>query len=124
VLLLPVFLLLAVVSALGFSLWLSALNVRYRDINYLIPFIVQIWMYLTPVIYGSTLIPERFRFLLLLNPMTGVVDGFRWALLGAKMEELRISGLGFLISTLISLLVLVSGTYFFRTTERTFADIV
>ena len=68
---LPAFLLLAMVTALGFGLWLSALNVRYRDVNYLVPFLAQIWMYLTPMIYGSTLIPERFRFLLALNPMTG-----------------------------------------------------
>ena len=74
---LPAFLLLAMATALGFSLWLAALNVRYRDINYLIPFLIQIWMYLTPVIYGSTLIPKRFRFSLGLNPMTCVVEGFR-----------------------------------------------
>lgn len=79
---LPGFLLLALITALGFGLWLSALNVRYRDINYLVPFLVQIWMYVTPVIYGSSLVPERFRWLLGLNPMTGVVEGFRWALLG------------------------------------------
>ena len=76
-LLLPVLLLLALVTALGFGLWLSALNVKYRDVGYLLPFLIQIWMYLTPVVYGSTLIPERYRFLLSLNPMTGVVEGFR-----------------------------------------------
>jgi lipopolysaccharide transport system permease protein len=82
ILLLPGFLLLALLTALGFSLWLSALNVRYRDVQQLVPFLVQLWMYVTPVVYGSTLIPERFRWLLALNPMTGVVEGFRWALLG------------------------------------------
>ncbi|MCX7854162.1 MAG: ABC transporter permease, partial [Caldilineales bacterium] len=84
ILLLPLFVLLAMATALGFGLWLSALNVRYRDVNYLVPFLVQVWMYLTPVVYAVTLIPERFRWLLALNPMTGVVEGFRWALLGAQ----------------------------------------
>ena len=121
---LPFFLLLAMVTALGFGLWLSALNVRYRDVNYLVPFLVQIWMYLTPVIYGSTLIPEQFRFLLGLNPMTGVVEGFRWALLGNQLADAQPPGALFAISIAITLLVLVSGVVFFRTTERTFADIV
>jgi len=122
--LLPAFLLLAMLTALGFGLWLSALNVRYRDINYLIPFLVQVWMYLTPVIYDSTLIPERFRFLMGLNPMTGVVEGFRWALLGPQLADTHPPGVLFGISTAITLLVLVSGAVFFRITERTFADIV
>ncbi len=122
--LLPGFLLLAMVTALGFGLWLSALNVRYRDINYLVPFLVQIWMYLTPVIYASTLIPERFRFLLALNPMTGVVEGFRWALLGAHLEDAAAPGGLFVVSIVIALLVLASGLVFFRNTEKTFADIV
>ncbi|NLG28698.1 MAG: ABC transporter permease, partial [Chloroflexi bacterium] len=76
-LLLPAFLLLAMATALGFGLWLAALNVRYRDINYIVPYLVQVWMYATPVVYGTTLIPERYRFLLALNPMTAVVEGFR-----------------------------------------------
>jgi lipopolysaccharide transport system permease protein len=122
--LLPAFLLLAMLTALGFGLWLSALNVRFRDVNYLVPFLVQVWMYLTPVIYGSTLIPERFRFLLALNPMTGVVEGFRWALLGHHLAEAQPPGPLFAISIAISLLVLASGAIFFRSTERTFADIV
>ena len=124
VVLLPAFMALALLTALGFGLWLSALNVRYRDINYLIPFLVQIWMYLTPVIYGSTLIPERFRFLLALNPMTGVVEGFRWALLGHNLADAQAPGQLFLVSIGIALLVLVSGAVFFRSTERTFADII
>ncbi len=85
----PLFLLLAIATALGFGLWLAALNVRYRDVNYLVPFLVQIWMYVTPVVYGSTLIPERFRWLLALNPMAGVVEGFRWALLGERLADAR-----------------------------------
>ncbi len=126
VLLLPFFLLLAMVTALGFGLWLSALNVRYRDIKQLIPFIVQIWMYLTPVIWPVTIIPERFRPLLALNPMTGVVSGFRWALLG---DASAVTGMHapvalFAVSVLIAVGVLVSGLFFFRSTERTFADII
>ncbi len=121
---LPAFLLLAMVTALGFGLWLSALNVRFRDVNYLIPYLVQIWMYVTPVVYGSTLIPERFRFLLALNPMTGVVEGFRWALLGSQLADAAPPGALFPVSVGISLLVLISGGIFFRNTERSFADII
>ena len=121
---LPAFLLLSILTALGFGLWLSALNVRYRDINYLIPFLIQVWLYLTPVIYSSTIIPERFRFLLSLNPMTGVVEGFRWALLGDRLADARPPGALFAISIAVGLLVLVSGTVFFRHTEDTFADII
>ena len=121
---LPLFLLLAMLTALGFGLWLSALNVRFRDVQYIIPYLIQVWMYLTPVIYGSTLIPERFRFLLGLNPMTGVVEGFRWALLGKQLADAQAPGLLFVISIAITLLVLVSGTIFFQHTEDTFADII
>ena len=123
-LLLPFFLLLAMLTALGFGLWLAALNVRYRDVNYLIPFLVQIWMYATPVIYGATLVPERFRFLLALNPMTGVTEGFRWALLGSRLADAQPPGPLFYISIAIALLIFLSGLLFFRRTERTFADII
>ena len=121
---LPAFLLLALATALGVGMWLSALNVRYRDINYLVPFLVQIWMYLTPVVYGTTLIPERFRFLLGLNPMTAVVEGFRWALLGNRLADTRAPGPLLAVSVGISLVILASGAIFFRSTERTFADII
>ena len=124
VLVLPLLILLAMITALGFGLWLSALNVRYRDVNYLLPFLVQVWMYLTPVVYGINLIPERYRFLLALNPMTGVVEGFRWALLGRRLDYAWAVGPLFAVSVAIALVVLVSGAYFFRTTERSFADIV
>lgn len=123
-LLLPVFLLLAMLTALGFSLWLSALNAQYRDVGYLVPFLVQIWMYVTPVIYATSLVPERYRFVLALNPMTIVVEGFRWALLGADMSIswstpwLLALSLGILGS------VLLSGLLFFQHVERTFADVV
>ena len=124
VLLLPVFLLLAMVTALGFGLWLSALNVRYRDVNYLVPFLVQTWMYLTPVVYGATLIPEQFRFLLGLNPMTLVVVGFRWALLGGAAPTSQAPA-GILVLSLVVLVAVVAGgLVFFRRTERTFADII
>ncbi len=124
IILLPVFVLLATLTALAFGLWLSALNVRYRDINYLVPFLVQVWMYVTPVIYGATLIPERFRFLLGLNPMTAVVEGFRWALFGpaAQVSQTPIGTYAMGIS--IMAVVLISGLIYFRNTERTFADIV
>jgi lipopolysaccharide transport system permease protein len=126
VLLLPFFLLLAMVTALGFGLWLSALNVRYRDIKQLVPFIVQLWMYLTPVIWPVTIIPEQFRPLLALNPMTGVVSGFRWALLGdaSAVTGMQAPVALFALSVLIAVGALVSGLFFFRGTERTFADII
>ena len=121
---LPIILLLGLITALGFSLWLSALNVRYRDINYVIPFLIQVWMYLTPVIYSSSLIPENYRFLLALNPMTLVVEGFRWALLGAQRTQTPLSPSLSLISIAITVLIFISGIVFFHKVERTFADIV
>jgi lipopolysaccharide transport system permease protein len=124
ILLLPVFLLVAALTALGFGLWLAALNVRYRDIQYLVPFLVQMWMYATPVVYGSTLIPERFRFLLGLNPMTAAVEGFRWALLGDAAPASQTSPWLFVVSLAMMIIMLITGLIFFRRTERTFADIV
>jgi lipopolysaccharide transport system permease protein len=124
ILLLPVFVVWAILTSLAFGLWLAALNVRYRDINYLVPFLVQIWMYATPVIYGTALIPERFRFLLGLNPMTGVVEGFRWALLGSSAQTLQLQVWIYGLSIVILGVTLVTGLIYFRTTERTFADIV
>jgi lipopolysaccharide transport system permease protein len=124
VLLLPVFLLLAMATALGFGLWLSALNVRYRDVNYLVPFLVQIWMYLTPVVYGVTLIPEPYRWLLALNPMTVVVEGFRWALLGSAAPASGTAPGVLALSLVIVAVVLISGLFYFRSTERTFADVI
>jgi len=98
--------------------------VRFRDINYLVPFLVQIWMFVTPVIYGSSLIPEQFRFILGLNPMTGVVEGFRWAILGGQLSTAYHPGPLFIISIVITLIILVTGIFFFRNTERTFADVI
>lgn len=117
--LLPGFLILAMITALGFGLWLAALNVRYRDVNHLIPFVVQTWMYVTPIAYGSSLIPERFRWVLGLNPMTGVVEGFRWTLLRQQPP-----GDLFALSVCISVIVLVTGVVYFQRTERQFADII
>lgn len=117
------FLLLAVLTALGFGIWLGSLNVRYRDVGHLVPFFVQIWMYMTPVVYGSTLIPERFRFLLVLNPMTLVVEGVRWALLGQPLgrsaEPWAIAFSLVMIGT-----VLASGMVFFARVEGSFSDVV
>lgn len=118
--LLPAFLLLALVSALGMGLWLTTLHVRYRDVGYVVPFLSQVWMWATPVVYPSSLIPERWRLLYGLNPMTGVVEGFRWALLGQG------SGPGpmLAVSVLATLAMLVSGAFYFRRMEETFADVV
>jgi lipopolysaccharide transport system permease protein len=117
---LPAFLLLALASALAVGLWLSALNVKYRDVRYTIPFMTQFWMLATPVAYSSSLIPEPWRRWYGLNPMAGVVEGFRWALLGKS------GGVGPLlwVSLAAVLLLLTGGLFYFRRTESTFADIV
>lgn len=117
---LPFLLLLALLAAFGIGLWLAALNVRYRDVNYIIPFVVQVWLYASPVAYSSTLIPAQWQWLYGLNPMVGVIEGFRWALLGTSWEP---SGL-ILLSTFIILVVLVTGLMYFHRMEDTFADIV
>ena len=116
----PLFLLLAVGAALGIGLWLSALNVQYRDVRYTIPFLTQFWLFLTPVAYPSTLVPVSWRALYGLNPMAGVVEGFRWALLG-KTEG---PGALLAVSVTIVVLVLVGGLYYFQRMEKTFADVV
>jgi len=116
----PLFLLLAVGAALGVGLWLSALNVQYRDVRYTIPFLTQFWLFLTPVAYPSTLVPVSWRALYGLNPMAGVVEGFRWALLG-KTEG---PGALLAVSVTIVVLVLVGGLYYFQRMENTFADVV
>jgi lipopolysaccharide transport system permease protein len=117
---LPFLVLQAVCAALGIGLWLSALNVRYRDIRHVIPFLAQCWLFATPIAYPSSLVPPRWRMLLGLNPMTGVVEGFRWALLGTQTEV----GSLLMLSALISIGILVSGAVYFRRMERTFADIL
>ncbi len=120
ILALPLFVLLAFVTALACSLWLAALNVRYRDVGHLIPFLIQAWMYLSPVAYPSSLVPEEWLWLYRLNPMAGVVEGFRWALLGGEQPEL----MPLLGSALAAILILVSGLSYFHKTEETFADVI
>jgi len=117
----PAFFLLAVTLASGVGLWFSALNVKYRDIRQLVPFAVQFGMYISPVGFSTTNVPEKYQFLYSLNPMVGVIDGFRWSLLGAKVP-LNMPGLA--LSCVITLLILVSGLYYFKSMERTFADII
>ena len=117
---LPVFLLLALTTALGVGLWLSALNVEYRDVRFLVPFLTQIWLFATPIAYPSSLLPEPWRTIYGLNPMVGVVEGFRWALLGTNQAP----GPIILVSATASVLILITGAFYFRRMERTFADIV
>lgn len=120
VLTLPFFLLLAIATALAVGVWLSALNVRYRDVRYTIPFLAQFWLFATPVAYPASLVPEPWRAILALNPMTGVVEGFRWALLGKAEAPRTILA----ISTLVVIALLVAGLYYFRRMEKTFADVI
>ena len=117
---LPLFLLLALVTALGMGLWFSALNVKYRDVRFVVPFIVQIWMFATPVIYPSTLMPHRWRILYSLNPMVGVIEGFRWMLLGAQTHPTPMIA----VSAGIAVAALVWGACYFKRVEKTFADLV
>ena len=118
---LPLFVLLAMITALGVGFWLSAMNVLYRDIGYVLPFLTQFWMTLTPIAYPASLVPEKWRLIYALNPMTGVVEGFRWALLGSSAS----APTGILaVSTGISILILITGLYYFRRMERRFADMV
>jgi lipopolysaccharide transport system permease protein len=116
----PAFVLLAVASAIAPGIWLAALNVRYRDVRYVIPFLVQIWLFATPVAYSSSLVPERWRPLYGLNPMAGVVDGFRWMIAPGAATL----GSGFAASIAAVTILLSAGLYFFRRMERTFADVV
>jgi len=117
---LPGFILLAVMTALGVGLWLSALNVKYRDVRYTITFLVQFWLFATPVAYPSSIVPAKWRALYGLNPMAGVVEGFRWALLG-KTEA---PGAMLWVSVAVVILILVGGLYYFRRMEQEFADVV
>ena len=117
---LPGFVLLALLTSLGVGLWLSALNVRYRDVRYTIPFLIQLWLFVTPVAYSSSLVPEGWRTVYGLNPMTSVVEGFRWALLGKSDPP----GAMLAISVLSVLGVLLGGLFYFRRVERGFADVV
>jgi lipopolysaccharide transport system permease protein len=120
IVMLPLFIVLAIATSLGVGLWLSALNVRYRDVRYTIVFLVQVWLFATPVAYSSSLVPIRWRALYGLNPMAGVVEGFRWALLG-KSEG---PGALLAVSSVIVILIFIGGLFYFRRMEAEFADVV
>jgi lipopolysaccharide transport system permease protein len=117
---LPLFLLLAVVTCLGTSLWFAALSVEYRDATYVVPFMIQIWLFATPVVYPSSMLPERWRTLYAANPMVSVVDGFRWALVGTTAPR----RMDMLVSVAIAMVVVVTGMFYFRRAERNFADLI
>lgn len=117
---LPLFVLLALATALGVGLWFSALNVKYRDVRYTITFLTQVWFFATPIVYPSSIVPERWRAFYGLNPMAGVVEGFRWALLGQSKP----SGPLLAVSVAVVILLLASGLFYFRRMENTFADVI
>lgn len=117
---LPPLLLLALVTALGVGLWLSALNIQFRDVRYTVPFITQFWMYATPVVYPSSLLSEPWRTVYGFNPMVGVIEGFRWALLGTNTAPKAM----ILVSAAASVLILIGGAHYFRRLEKRFADLV
>ncbi len=120
ILLLPFFILLALATALAVGLWLSALSVKYRDVRYTLPFLTQFWLFITPIAYPSSLVPEKWRILYGLNPMAGVVEGFRWALLGKSGAF----GPMILASAVAVTVLLIGGLAYFKSLERTFADVV
>ena len=120
VLALPLLLLLAIATTLAVGLWLAVLNVRYRDVGHITPFLVMIWMYASPVAYPVSLVPARWRLLYGLNPMAGVIEGFRWALLGTAGPDLRVLA----VSTAVVLSLLLSGIVYFHKTEDTLVDVI
>jgi lipopolysaccharide transport system permease protein len=117
---LPPLILLAMAAALGAGIWMAALNVKYRDFRYIVPFIVQLGLYVSPVGFPSTVVPDEWRLIYSLNPMVGVIDGFRWAILGGA----EVYWPGFVLSLVITVVILVLGIAYFRRTERTFADVI
>ncbi|WP_414563571.1 MULTISPECIES: ABC transporter permease [unclassified Anabaena] len=121
ILTLPLFIGIAFAASIGAGLWLAALNVEYRDFRYIVPFIVQFGLYISPVGFSSNVVPEQWRLLYYLNPMVGVIDGFRWAILGG---DAKIYWTGFILSIGLVLFLLISGIWYFRKTERTFADVI
>ncbi len=116
---LPLFILLALMTSMGVGLWLSAFNVQYRDFQYTLPFLIQLWLFASPVVYPSTILPGSYRWIYGLNPMAGVIEGFRWALLGTNPPSTMIA-----FSFVIVIVLLVSGAYYFKRMEKTFADVV
>jgi lipopolysaccharide transport system permease protein len=119
-LLLPLFVVQCAVTALAAGLWLCALNVKYRDVGQLVPFLSQSWMWITPIVYSSSMVPEKWRILYGLNPMVGVVEGFRWAVCGKAVPDWTMMG----VSTAVAALLFVGGLYYFRKVETTFADVI
>lgn len=120
-LLLPLFLVLAFLASFGAGLWLSALNVKYRDFRYVVPFLVQFGLYISPVGFASSIVPEKWRLLYFLNPMVGVIDGFRWAILG---DTFPVYWPGLLLSAALTVLIFIGGLFYFRNMERSFADVI
>lgn len=118
---LPLFIFVALAAAMGAGLWIAALNVKYRDFRIIVPFVVQFGLYISPVGFSSTIVPEEWRLLYSINPMVGVIDGFRWAILGSNTP---IYWPGFLLSFFLVLVMLVTGIVYFRKTEKTFADVI
>lgn len=121
ILTLPLFICIAFAASMGVGLWFAALNVEYRDFRFIVPFVVQFGLYISPVGFSSSIIPEKWRFLYSLNPMVGVIDGFRWAIIGG---DSKIYWPGFILSLGLVSVLLVSGIWYFRKTERTFADVI
>ena len=121
ILTLPLFIVIAFAAAMGGGLWLSALNVKYRDFRYIVPFIVQFGLYISPVGFSSSIVPEQWRLLYSLNPIVGVIDGFRWAILGG---EAKLYWPGFTLSVGLVVLLFISGIWYFRRMERSFADVI
>ncbi|MGB3652988.1 MAG: ABC transporter permease [Rivularia sp. (in: cyanobacteria)] len=121
ILMLPLFIVIAFAASIGAGLWLCSLNVKYRDFRYIVPFIVQFGLYISPVGFSSTIVPEKWRLLYSINPMVGVIDGFRWAILGG---ESKLYLPGFALSLALVILLFFSGIWYFRKMERTFADMI
>jgi len=118
---LPLFIFVAFAAAMGTGLWFAALNVKYRDFRIIVPFVVQFGLYISPVGFSSNIVPEKWRLLYSMNPMVGVIDGFRWAILGGNTQ---LYWLGFLLSLALIFVILVTGIFYFRKTEKTFADVI
>jgi lipopolysaccharide transport system permease protein len=118
---LPLFILVTFAAAMGAGLWIAALNVKYRDFRIIVPFVVQIGLYISPVGFSSAIVPEQWRLLYSLNPMVGVIDGFRWAILGG---DTQLYWPGFLLSISLVIVILITGIVYFRKTEKTFADVI
>nr|WP_039895443.1 ABC transporter permease [Lyngbya sp. PCC 8106] len=118
---LPLFIVIAVLASVGGGLWFASLNVKYRDFRYVVPFVVQFGQYISPVGFSSSIVPEDLKFFYYLNPLVGVIDGFRWAIIGG---ETKIYWLGFSLSVGLVLLIFITGVWYFRKTERTFADVI